>query len=72
MSLFPEIPAPVESPKPRFTYTRRPGGRANETWEGTYEYGVTREEIAAKLRGPFGGSFESFGGGNFVYVAYMD
>lgn len=72
MSLFPEMPAPAEKPKPRFTYTCRPGGRANQTYDGTYEDGVTREEIAAKLRGPFGGSFQSFGGGKFVYVAYVD
>lgn len=69
-----ELKAPepaAEPPKPRFTRTRVRGG-ANEIWVGTYEEGVTKEEIAAALRGPFGGSFDGFGFGRYQYIAYMD
>lgn len=39
---------------------------------GVYPDGTTREHVEAKVRGTFGGRFESFGGGKFLYIAYTD
>lgn len=39
---------------------------------GVYPEGTTREEVAAVVKGTFGGRFESFGGGKFSYIAYTD
>lgn len=40
--------------------------------KGVYPEGTTRAEVEAKVRGTFGGRFESFGSGKFVYIAYTD
>lgn len=39
---------------------------------GVYPEGTTRAEVEERVRGTFGGRFESFGGGRFSYVAYTD
>lgn len=39
---------------------------------GEYQDGVTREEVERVVEGTFGGKFESFGDGRFVYIAYTD
>lgn len=39
---------------------------------GVYPDGTTSLEVEDKVRGTFGGRFESFGNGKFVYIAYTD
>lgn len=39
---------------------------------GVYPEGTTREDVRKKVDGTFGGRFESFGNGHFVYIAYTD
>lgn len=39
---------------------------------GTYVEGVTREEVEDLVKGSFGGRFEKFGDGKYVYIAYTD
>lgn len=39
---------------------------------GVYPEGTTREEVEAKVKGTFGGRFESFADGEFRYIAYTD
>ncbi|MBA4710519.1 hypothetical protein [Aquitalea aquatica] len=40
--------------------------------EGCYPLGTTIEEVRKVVDGTFGGSFESFGGGKFKFIAYTD
>jgi len=40
--------------------------------EGVYPPGTTANDVVEKVRGTFGGRFESFGGGKFKYIAYTD
>lgn len=40
--------------------------------EGVYPEGTTREEVLEKVKGTFGGRFESYGNGKFKYIAYTD
>jgi len=40
--------------------------------EGVYPDGTTRAQVEDKVRGTFGGRFESFGNGKFRYIAYTD
>lgn len=40
--------------------------------EGVYPDGASQSEVAAAVRGTFGGRFEQFGGGRFRYIAYTD
>lgn len=39
---------------------------------GVYPPSVTKAQVEEKIRGTFGGHFNSFGGGKFEYVAYTD
>lgn len=39
---------------------------------GEYSKGMTQAEVEKEIVGTFGGKFQSFGGGKFVYVAYTD
>lgn len=39
---------------------------------GVYPEGTTRQEVEEKVKGTFGGRFERFDKGEFVYVAYTD
>lgn len=39
---------------------------------GVYPPGTTREQVEEKVRGTFGGRFDSFGDGKFQYTAYTD
>lgn len=39
---------------------------------GTYPEGATRAEVEERVKGTFGGRFETFGDGAFVYIAYTD
>lgn len=40
--------------------------------EGVYPEGTTAAEVAAEVRGTFGGRFAHFGNGKFKYIAYTD
>ena len=40
--------------------------------EGVYPLGMTAEEVRKHVDGTFGGRFESFGGGQFRFIAYTD
>ena len=40
--------------------------------EGVYPEGMTKEQVREKVKGSFGGRFESFGNGKFKYIAYTD
>ncbi len=39
---------------------------------GVYPDGTTQSEVEEKVRGTFGGRFESFGHNKFSYIAYTD
>lgn len=39
---------------------------------GVYPEGTTMADVEARVKGTFGGRFEQFGSGRFVYVAYTD
>ena len=39
---------------------------------GVYPEGKTQQQVEEKVRGTFGGRFQSFGGGKFEYIAYTD
>lgn len=39
---------------------------------GVYPEGATRNEVEEKVKGTFGGRFERFGNGEFIYIAYTD
>ena len=40
--------------------------------KGVYPEGTTRAQVEEKVLGTFGGRFESFGNGRFVYIEYTD
>lgn len=39
---------------------------------GVYPEGATAAEVESRVKGTFGGRFQSFGNGRFEYVAYTD
>lgn len=39
---------------------------------GVYPPSMTKEVLLKEIRGTFGGRFERYGGGRFVYIAYTD
>ncbi|MNM40731.1 hypothetical protein D3C81_515340 [compost metagenome] len=45
---------------------------SSQICEGVYPEGTTRDQVVEKVRGTFGGRFESFGNGRFKYIAYTD
>ena len=45
---------------------------ASQRVAGKYVDGATREEVAREHKGSWGGRFESFGNGEFVYIASTD
>lgn len=57
---------------PRFTVRHKPHSNSSMLVEGTYQDGVTRAEVEARVQGTFGGRFEHFGGGSYRYIAYTD
>lgn len=71
--------------KPIISYERRPldprkidyhiistGTGCTQKCEGVYPEGTTSAQVLEKVKGTFGGRFESFGGGKFTYIAYTD
>ena len=51
--------------------TSRPG-YAHTTFEGRYSGPVTKVDIEAKFKSPFGGRWNRFGNGRFSYVRHDD
>lgn len=45
---------------------------ASQKCIGVYPEGTTRAEVEARCKGSWGGRFESFGNGRFVYIAQTD
>jgi hypothetical protein len=45
---------------------------ASQLCAGVYPKGTTREQVEQMCKGSFGGRFERFQDGQFVYVAYTD
>ena len=45
---------------------------SSQLCQGVFPPGTTPAEVEEKVRGTFGGRFESFGNGTFSYVAYTD
>lgn len=39
---------------------------------GVYPAGTSQDDVRKKVNGTFGGRFESFGNGRFVFIAYTD
>ncbi len=63
--------APINDPRtPSFTVAGRVHGGAK--LEGTYPGGMTIETVEKHVAGPFGGRFEAFGNGSFIYIRYSD
>jgi len=56
----------------KIDYTISMHSNSSQKCEGVYPPGTTREEVLARVKGTFGGRFESFGGGKFSYIAYTD
>lgn len=63
---------PKDAARIRIEYQVVSRSPSSEKLRGTYHSDMTKAEVEAAVRGPFGGHFESFGGGRFVYVAFTD
>jgi hypothetical protein len=62
---------PVAAPN-KIEYRVKEHTGSSQLCEGTYPVGTTRDEVAARVRGSWGGRFLHFGDGKFSYVAYTD
>jgi len=56
----------------KIDYRIVPHTHFSQVCEGVYPEGTTQAEVEKLVKGTFGGRFDSFGGGRFVYVAYTD
>jgi hypothetical protein len=56
----------------RINYRIIPHTNSSQLCKGVYPKGTTREQVEEKVKGTFGGRFEFFGDGQFIYVAYTD
>lgn len=56
----------------KIDYRIRSHSSSSQICEGVYPEGTTKAEVEARVRGTFGGRFESFGNGRFKYIAYTD
>lgn len=56
----------------RLDYHSKSHSNSSMIKEGVYPNGMTSKEVEEKVRGTFGGRFESFGDGKFRYIAYTD
>lgn len=59
-------------PRVRWTWDSQRSSSSSMVKVGTYPEGMTREEVEKHVIGSWGGAFESFGNGHFVYRAYTD
>lgn len=66
-------PRTVRSLDPtKIDFIRKGHTNASMKVEGVYPPNTAIEEVEKLVRGTFGGRFEQFGGGRFVYIAYTD
>jgi len=63
-------PTPLDPRK--IDYRIKGHSNASQLCEGVYPETATMEEVELRVRGTFGGRFESFGNGRFRYIAYTD
>lgn len=57
----------------KIDYISQPNnGHYSTKFIGVYPEGTTAEDILKLIRGAFGGRFDRFGHGHFVYIAYND
>ncbi|MFC3706327.1 hypothetical protein ACFOOL_16390 [Devosia honganensis] len=56
----------------KIDYTISMHSSSSQKCQGVYPPGTTRAEVEQRVKGTFGGRFESFGGGKFSYIAYTD
>lgn len=56
----------------RFTHNTTEYSSSSQKVTGTYVDGVTRDEIEKVVKGSWGGRFDHFGDGTYVYIAYTD
>lgn len=56
----------------KIDWVSKPHSSCSMIKEGVYPDNLTREEVEIEVRGTFGGHFESFGNGKFMYIAYTD
>lgn len=56
----------------RIDFHELPHSNSTMLKRGVYPAGTTRQQVEELVSGTFGGRFESFGEGKFVYVAYTD
>lgn len=56
----------------KIDWVTRGHSNASQKCVGVYPPGTTRAEVEARVKGTFGGRFEQFGSGHFVYIAYTD
>lgn len=73
-----EVKGVIQSYEPRkldnakIDFYSRSHSNSSMLMEGVYPEGMTREQVEEKVRGTFGGRFQSFGSGKFSYIAYTD
>lgn len=74
--LAPELAIREYRPKPlnknKIDYRLKMHTHFSQIAEGVYPEGTTRDEVRKIVDGTFGGRFESFGNGKFVFVRYTD
>jgi hypothetical protein len=63
-------PRPLDNTKIDYRIQMHSG--CSQKCVGVYPEGTTATEVKAKVNGTFGGRFESFGNGKFVFIAYTD
>lgn len=63
-------PRPLDGTK--IDWHSKPHSSASMRKTGVYPPSATRQDVEAAVRGTFGGRFESFGNGQFDYLAYTD
>ncbi len=67
---FGKMPRPLDPRK--IDYRIKPHSGASQICEGVYPPHATKHDVEEKVRGTFGGRFESFADGRFKYIAYTD
>ena len=56
----------------KIDFHSKPHSGSSMIQEGVYPEGTTKEQVEAVVKGTFGGRFQLFGNGKFVYIAYTD
>jgi len=70
LEMFEHKPRPLDSTKIDWRDQMHSGCSMKKV--GVYPVGTTMEAVRKEVDGTFGGHFESFGGGKFVFIAYTD